>query len=149
MVRAAAVDTETDSEPDYLDVDVVDEDSGALPVGASIARDAEAEESERAGNCKPTSCHWISARHQKRTSRQDEYEPDGTEDEYEYVADSSGLEAPSDADLQLADSLSAARRRRYEARTAMINARKYKFRKRVLMAMAATAGGLGRGGVHA
>ncbi len=25
------------AEPDYLDVDVVDEDSGALPVGASAA----------------------------------------------------------------------------------------------------------------
>ena len=47
-----------------------------------------------------------------------EYEPDGTEDEYEYVADSSGLEAPSDTDLQMAESLSAARRRRYESKTA-------------------------------
>ena len=35
VVRAAAVETEIDSEPDYLDVDVVDEDSGALPVGES------------------------------------------------------------------------------------------------------------------
>src|SRR5258705_8535560 len=35
MVRVAAVDTEVDSEPDYLDVDVVDEDSGALPIGES------------------------------------------------------------------------------------------------------------------
>ena len=32
---AAAVEAEIDSEPDYLDVDVVDEDSGALPVGES------------------------------------------------------------------------------------------------------------------
>ena len=29
---------------------------------------------------------------------EDEYEPDGTDDEYEYVDDSSGLEAPSDTD---------------------------------------------------
>ena len=37
VVLAAAVDTEIDSEPDYLDVDVVDEDSGALPIGESDA----------------------------------------------------------------------------------------------------------------
>jgi hypothetical protein len=35
VVRVAAVETEVDSEPDYLDVDVVDEASGALPVGES------------------------------------------------------------------------------------------------------------------
>src|SRR3954464_3474838 len=34
-VVRAAVEAEIDSEPDYLDVDVVDEDSGALPVGES------------------------------------------------------------------------------------------------------------------
>ena len=36
-MRVAAVDTEIDSEPDYLDVDVVEEDSGALPIGESDA----------------------------------------------------------------------------------------------------------------
>ena len=143
VVRTAAVDIETDSEPDYLDVDVVEEDSGALPVGASIG-DTEAEESEQP----ETQTHELpldfgeapeapEAPENEADEPEDEYEPDGTEDEYEYVADSSGLEAPSDADLQLADSLSAARRRRYEARAAMIDARKYKFRKRVLMVMAA------------
>ena len=53
-----------------------------------------------AGERKPTSCHWISARHPSADEPEAEYEPDGTEDEYEYVADSSGLEAPSDTDLQ-------------------------------------------------
>ncbi len=67
---------------------------------------------------------------------EEEYEPDGTEDEYEYVADSSGLEAPSDTDLQMAASLSDARRRRYESRSATVDARKYKFRKRMLTVMA-------------
>ena len=104
VVRVAAVESEIDSEPDYLDVDVVDEDSGALPVGAS-ANEAVAEVED---------------------------EPDGTEDEYEYVDDSSGLEAPSDTDLQIAESISAARRRRSEARAVTIDARKYKFRKRML-----------------
>lgn len=137
MVRAAVVENEVDSEPDYLDVDVVDEDSGALPIGESDAGDAdeqpesqsdelpldfgEADEADEATEVAETD------------DPEDEYEPDGTEDQYEYVADSSGLEAPSDTDLQLADSLSAARRRRYESKTAAaVGARKYKFRKRML-----------------
>jgi hypothetical protein len=67
----------------------------------------------------------------------EEPEPDGSEDEYEYVADSSGLEAPSDTDLQLAESLSAARRRRYESKTsAAVSVRKFKFRKRVVTLLA-------------
>ena len=54
------------------------------------------------------------------------------------MADSSGLEAPSDTELELADSLSAARRRRHESKTAVaVDVRKYKFRKRMLMVMAA------------
>ncbi|MGV0804016.1 hypothetical protein ABQF26_43945, partial [Mycolicibacterium elephantis] len=60
------------------------------------------------------------------------------DDEYEYVDDSSGLEAPSETDLKLADSMSAARRRRHESKTAAaVSARKYKFRKRMLTAMTA------------
>jgi hypothetical protein len=151
VVRAAAVDIETDSEPDYLDVDVVEEDSGALPVGASIGdagadeesidevAEAHAEESEQPETqTRELPLDFGEAPEAPETDEpEDEYEPDGTEDEYEYVADSSGLEAPSDADPQLADSLSAARRRRYEARSAMIDARKYKFRKRALMVMGA------------
>ncbi|MCT7657379.1 divisome protein SepX/GlpR [Mycobacterium deserti] len=66
-------------------------------------------------------------------------ESDEADDEYEYVADSSGLEAASETDLRLADSLSAARERRYESKTAAaVSARKYRFRRRMLMAMAAT-----------
>ncbi|MGB0878799.1 MAG: gephyrin-like molybdotransferase receptor GlpR [Mycobacterium sp.] len=65
----------------------------------------------------------------------DEYGDDKYE--YEYVADSSGLEAPSDADLHIADSMSASRRRRYESTTAeAVTARKYRFRARSLTVMA-------------
>jgi len=139
VVRVAAVQVETDTEPDYLDVDIVDEDSGALPVGASASEAEPApqtdelpldfgEESEEA--------EAVEDPDEDEEDEEDdpaaEYEPDGTEDEYEYVDDSSGLEAPSDADLQIADSISAARRRRSEARAATIDARKYKFRKRML-----------------
>ncbi|MDT5159917.1 MAG: hypothetical protein QOC90_227 [Mycobacterium sp.] len=132
MVRVAAVDNEADSEPDYLDVDVVDEDSGALPIGKSdVVAEAEPEESdEPAPQIEELPLDFSEAA--ETDEPEEEYEPDGTEDEYEYVADSSGLEAPSDTDLQMADSLSAARRRRYESRSATVEARKFKFRKRML-----------------
>jgi uncharacterized membrane protein len=137
MVRVAAADTEADSEPDYLDVDVIDEDSGALPIGESDAV-AEAEPEEFDEPAPQTDELPLDFSEATETDEPEEdYEPDGTEDEYEYVADSSGLEAPSDTDLQAADSLSAARRRRYESRSATIDARKYKFRKRMLSVVAA------------
>lgn len=148
VVRAAAVESEIDSEPDYLDVDVVDEDSGALPVGAS-ANEAVAlieepedqtdelpldfgEEPEEPEEIEePEADDADEAEYEPEA----DYESDGTEDEYEYVDDSSGLEAPSESDLQIAESISAARRRRSEARAATIDARKYKFRKRMLTAL--------------
>jgi uncharacterized membrane protein len=136
VVRAAAVETEIDSEPDYLDVDVIDEDSGALPVGES-ANEAveESEEAEQPENETDELPLDFGEAHDAGEP-EDEYEPDGTDDEYEYVADSSGLEAPSDTDLQLAESMSAARRRRYESKTAVaVTARKYKFRRRMLTVM--------------
>ena len=131
----AAVDTEIDSEPDYLDVDVVDEDSVALPIGES---DTEVElEEQPALQTNELPLDFSEAPVAEETDEPEaEYGPDGTEDEYEYVADSSGLEAPSDTDLQMAASLSDARRRRYESRSATVDARKYKFRKRMLTVMA-------------
>ena len=131
-------------EPDYLDVDVIDEDAGALPVGVSARagggpEGVEGQTDELALDFgepvdeEPTA---EDAEEPKDAAR--EPEPDGSDDEYEYVADSSGLEAPSDTELELADSLSAARRRRHESKTAVaVDVRKYKFRKRMLMVMAA------------
>ena len=142
MVRAAVVETEIDSEPDYLDVDVVDEDSGALPIGESDAGEeldddvAEAEPESQTDELPLDFGEADEAAETDEPEPEEEYEPDGTEDQYEYVADSSGLEAPSDTDLQMADSLSAARRRRYESRSATVDARKYKFRKRMLTVLA-------------
>ncbi len=70
------------------------------------------------------------------TDEYEEDEDDGTADEYEYVDDSSGLETPAESDLQIADSVVAYRRRRYDpAKAAAISARKYKFRKRMLAFM--------------
>ncbi len=138
VVAAAVVDTG----PDYLDVDVI-EDSGALPVGESDA--GEAEESDEDGEESdeltldledPDDENVDTAVYEIET---DEYEdrPAGVADGYEYVDDSSGLEAPEESDLRMADSLMAARRRRYDStKAAAVSARKYKFRKRVLALMA-------------
>jgi hypothetical protein len=142
VVRAAVVDAEDDAGPDYLDVDVV-EDSGALPIGASVSEaDDPVEETaepepQPVGQTDELPLDFDEPAEAEEP--QDEYdtEDDHADDEYEYVDDSSGLEAPSDTDLHLADSLSAARRRRYESKTAAaVTARKYKFRKRMLMVMA-------------
>ena len=128
VVRAAAVETEIDLEPDYLDVDVVDEDAGALPVGQSDVADEPDEDTDEL----PLDFGETT----EADEPEDAYDSDGIDDEYEYVADSSGLEAPSDTDVQLAESVSAARRRRYESKTAAaVTVRKYKFRKRMLTVM--------------
>ena len=144
VVRVAAVEIEQDEDPGYLDVDVIEEASGALPVGGS----ARAETGELAldfGDSvekpvaeEPVAEEPVAEEVEEADEPQADGEPelDGTEDEYEYVADSSGLEAPSDNELELAVSLSAARKRRYESKTgAAVSARKYKFRKRMLTVM--------------
>jgi len=158
VVVAAADVSDIVAEPDYLDVDVVEEDSGALPVGASAAGAVEEPEDqtdelaldfdETAEAAEPAdAAEEDEPEAEYETDDEDEPEPepaDDEDDEYEYLADSSGLEAPSDSDLQLAESMSAARRRRYESKTsAAVTARKYKFRKRMLtvMTVAAVASG--------
>ena len=130
------------AEPDYLDVDIVEEDSGALPVGESAAqaadgnRRAETEDGSRrgcrrdrrgaaTGSSMPTTAKMPgtrAGRHCRRVRvRRRLLGPGGT----------------VDADLQLADSMTAARRRRYESKTAAaVSARKYRFRKRMLALMA-------------
>ncbi len=119
------------TEPDYLDVDVI-EDSGALPAGASEAKTEpvlEADETET--ETEPV------AREAEREH------PDRFGDEYEYIEDSSGLEPDEDDDDALDDGTAppvapaASRRRRFDEKTAAaVSARKYTFRKRVLMVMA-------------
>ena len=113
------------TEPDYLDVDVV-EDSEALPVGAS----AEASDSGAEGVDEDVVVG--------ETESDAEADQD---DRYEYVEDSSGLEPEGDDDED-EDSREfiapgGSRRRRFDTKTAAeVSARKYTFRKRVLMLMA-------------
>jgi uncharacterized membrane protein len=176
-VVVAASNTVTESL--YLDVDVVELDSGALPVGATTAEQAELpldlgldgpeagfeeefeealEDFEKESEQTPASVTEApdDSTQAIRTvneadfevepeelddldDAEDEYddaESDGTEHDYEYVDDTSGLEAPSEAEGEAPESMSHARRRSYETATAAaVSARKFKFRKRVLLAM--------------
>jgi uncharacterized membrane protein len=140
MVRVAAVSVEQDDDPGYLDVDVIEEPSGALPVGKSARVDSQTDELalDFGEPAEPEVVADVAeAADDPPAEREAELDESEDDDEYEYVADSSGLEAPSDSELELADSLSAARKRRYESKTAAaVGVRKYKFRKRMLMAMA-------------
>jgi hypothetical protein len=142
-----------DAEPDYLDVDVIEEPSGALPAGASAAEEQELAESddltlnfEEPEDVEEDVEEDVDTAIYEIATDEYEDEADGTADEYEYVEDSSGLEAPGESDLQIAESMLSARRRRYNpAKAAAISARKYKFRKRMLvfmtLVMAASAAG--------
>ncbi len=144
VVVVAAVAEVT--EPDYLDVDVVDEDSGALPVGGGAARAADVqptlfdEAAEPVVEESPAEAEAETIAEGEATDEfraiADDAPADGTADEYEYVEDTSGLEAEEDPATVAAPR--ASRPRRTESTTAAaVSARKYRFRKRVLMAMAA------------
>ncbi len=120
-----------DTEPDYLDVDVV-EDANALPAGAS-------------GEVPEPAPSAVDGRADEAESDVKGVAQRGGEDDdsYEYVEDSFGLE-PEEDDQESDDEESpapiprnASRRRRFDTKTAAaVSARKYAFRKRVLMVMA-------------
>ncbi|WP_319430507.1 gephyrin-like molybdotransferase receptor GlpR [Mycobacterium sp. RTGN5] len=143
VVVVAAVAVE--AEPDYLDVDVVDEDSGALPVGGT-ARVAEPQPTLFDESPVPVAEEPVVAEDEVETEADGdntdqfqaiaEDEPqDGTADDYEYVEDTSGLEAEDEPATTMTPR--ANRPRRAETTAAAVTARKFRFRKRVLMAMAA------------
>lgn len=129
-----------ESEPDYLDVDVV-EDSGALPVSKVIADDVRVEEPVVAAEADNFAMDYSETDEtaddpedrRVTAATEDTSRWVAAEDEYEYVDDSSGLEPPSEADLRIADSMSDSRRRRRESTTAAaVSARKYRFRARTI-----------------
>jgi hypothetical protein len=171
VMVVAAVREQSFVEQDYLDVDVVDENSGALPVGGAgvqgslfdslhpdqppVERDAVrgdvTEADAVAETAEPVEALNVSA--------QPEIPVDGSEaernvaadassagakkaDEYEYIDDTSGLEAEAEFDDDRVASRgsrsSSSRQRRLSTDTAAaVGARKYRFRKRALMVMAA------------
>ncbi|OPX07284.1 gephyrin-like molybdotransferase receptor GlpR [Mycobacterium sp. AT1] len=160
VVMAAAT---VEAESEYLDVDVVEEDSGALPLGASAQRafDEEPELPLDFGDNTAVfsvddlqEVDGVPEADEAPEQNADELVADDTIDDmtdefeavseddpnhdYEYVDDSSGVEAAADSAPQAAGSKSQERRRSYESKTAAaVSARKYRFRKRVLMAMSA------------
>lgn len=155
MVRVAA-DVEDAAEPDYLDVDVV-EDSGALPAGeaepVTAEADAEAElEEVTADYDDPGADEDVAEAPAPPSAEDDERDPRDpsadtgvysvADDEYEYDEDeydeeAAEPEAATEDDRRMADSISEARRRRRESTTAAaVSARKYRFRARTIAVMA-------------
>jgi len=154
VVMAAA---KVEEESEYLDVDVVEEDSGALPLGATaqMAFDREPELPLEFGDNTATFSvddlqevdspdddlveQPVAAADDTSEDMTDEFEAvseDDPDHDYEYVDDSSGVEAAAEPEQHGAGSKSQERRRTYETTTAAaVSARKYRFRKRVLMAM--------------
>jgi hypothetical protein len=138
VMRMAVAEAGESSEPDYLDVDVV-EDSHVLPVGASgSAAEAETADIEPAEDVDVDT---------EAVAKTDDADEDGDEDSdeagYEYVEDSSGLEPAAEGDESDESDApaplprNASRRRRFDNKTAAaVSARKYAFRKKVLMVMA-------------
>lgn len=123
VIKAAApVD-----EQDILDVDIVEEDSGALPVGSSEP----AAETEPEAEPVPVAADEPAG----ETEEAGEPDDDGTSDEYEYVEDTSGLESEEEPPTAMTPPVGS-RRRLFESKTAAaVSARKYRFRKRVLLGM--------------
>ena len=112
-----------EAEADYLDVDVVEEDSGALPAG-------ETEADERVAEPEPEP---VAA--DEPVGPDDAQQDESTAAEYETVEDTSGLE--SEEEPPTTATPPASRRRLYESKTAAkVSARKYRFRRRVLSLMA-------------
>jgi hypothetical protein len=161
VVMAAA---KVEAESEYLDVDVVEEDSGALPIGLSAQQDLgrdpqlplefddtrtfsiddlqevdEVEQSvdpeeEDAVVTEPEA--EFEAAEEEMTDEFSAVSEDDTDYEYEYVDDSSEFEATPEPDLHVAGTKSHERRLGYETKTAArVAARKFTFRKRMLMVM--------------
>jgi hypothetical protein len=140
VVLAAAAEESVESP--YLDVDIVDEDSGALPLGESFRQEQAGPQTEELTldfeAPEPETAPQPVAETTEEAVEADEpiTEDDLTDDDYEYVDDSSGLEAEADNEPELAESMASARRNRYESKTAQaVSARKYAFRKKVLLTM--------------
>ncbi|MHA7662131.1 divisome protein SepX/GlpR [Mycolicibacterium sp. HS_4_1] len=179
-------------ESEYLDVEVVEMDSGALPIGASgrmkavpepenpvqptlfdevatptmairtisevdfgpeeaLTDEMAAADADEPGAGSETEAEPTTDVHEAVAADEVDEEQavaetadgtpaeaeDGTEHDYEYVDDTSGVEAVSEDEPKLADSMSTARRSRYESKAAVAAAeRKYRFRSRMLSGMA-------------
>jgi hypothetical protein len=119
---AAPVSAEADG-PDYLDVDVIDPDSAALPVGRAHVDEKPADDTDTEVNL--------------AVEYDDEGEAFDDEGQYEYIDDTSGI--PVTEESTMSASPASDRRHRYDVdKAAAVTARKYAARRRVLMIMALT-----------
>lgn len=117
-VAAPSVD---ESGPDYLDVEVIDPDSAALPVGSTDADDEPGDDTDTDVNL--------------AVDYDDQGEAFDDDNDYEYIDDTSGI--PVAAEPTAAPGPD--RRNRFDPdKAAAVSARKYAARSRVLMIMSAT-----------
>ncbi|MGO8965899.1 divisome protein SepX/GlpR [Mycobacterium sp.] len=133
VVAAAAAVFVEETGPDYLDVDVIDPDSAALPAGttAAVAETPPAADDGAADD--PDAEVNLAVEHD---DDDDDFDDDGA-DQYEYVDDTSGIPVAEEPPTTVTPAFS--RRHRYDADTAAaVEARKYAFRRRVLTIMAMT-----------
>jgi len=133
VVAAAAAVFVEETGPDYLDVDVIDPDSAALPAGttAAVAETPPAADDGAADD--PDTEVKLAVEHD---DDDDDFDDDGA-DQYEYVDDTSGIPVAEEPPTTVTPAFS--RRHRYDADTAAaVEARKYAFRRRVLTIMAMT-----------
>lgn len=121
MATVAAPLTAEQTGPDYLDVDVIDPDSAALPVGQTSVDDADDTDTDV----------------NLAVEFDDQGEAFDDEKQYEYIDDTSGISVAEVS--QAAASAGFDRRHRFDAdKAAAVTARKYAARRRVLMVMALT-----------
>lgn len=159
VVMAAKVE---EAESEYLDVDIVEENSGALaaaadaeprtdvikiptPTAEPTFDDVLAEETvlvtEEPVQESPAQPEVVaeaedSAEAVEEESDDQDLVDDGTADEYEYVEDTSGLEAEADEPAVASIPDRDRRRTHQTAAAAKVAARKYKFRKRLVVTLA-------------
>jgi len=115
LATAAPLSAE-ETGPDYLDVDVIDPDSAALPAASADADDETADDADTEVNLAI------------------EYDD---EDSYEYIDDTSGIPVAEEQPMRAAPAHD--RRHRFDPdKAAAVATRKYAARKRVLMVMALT-----------
>jgi hypothetical protein len=122
LATVAAPLSAEEARPDYLDVDVIDPDSAALPVGHAEVDDESADNTDTEVNL--------------AVEYDDEGEAFDDDNQYEYIDDTSGIPV---AEEPMTASPGFDRRHRYDAdKAAAVTARKYAARRRVLMVMALT-----------
>lgn len=130
-VVMVAAERDSADEPDYLDVDVV-EDSDALPAGASAGADQTREEDA----ADPVEFEQPLETVAETVAETD----DASADDYEYEDDGDAIEddePAAESDRRIPETVGAARRRLRESDTAAaVAARKYRFRTRTLTVMA-------------